>query len=98
MLQLENEDDAALVIRAALAEIDRLREENERRSKTKPPPGCDLCGDADGALFLHARCHPTAPLRAQKEGDVLVLRCYVPDCGREVVRLKLAWVDVTEAR
>jgi len=54
---------------------------------TKP---CDLCGDVDEALFLLARCHPTAPLRAIKEGDVLILRCYVPDCDREVVRLKLA--------
>lgn len=52
--------------------------------------GCDLCGDNSGELFLRARCHPTAPLRAVKEGDVLTLRCYIPDCNRVVVRLKLA--------
>jgi hypothetical protein len=57
------------------------------------PEACDLCGDADGALFLHARCHPTAPLRARKEGDVLILSCYLPTCGREVVRLHLAVGD-----
>ena len=50
---------------------------------------CELCGDVDGALFLHARCHPSAPLRARKEGRVLILSCYVPSCGREVVRLRL---------
>jgi hypothetical protein len=52
--------------------------------------GCSLCGDTDGRLFLHARCHPSAPLRAVKDGDVLILRCYLPDCDREVARLRLA--------
>ena len=51
---------------------------------------CDLCGDVDEALFLHARCHPTAPLRLRKEGLVLIVSCYLPSCGREVVRLRLA--------
>jgi len=51
---------------------------------------CDLCYDITASQFLHARCHPTAPLRAIKEGDVLILRCYVPTCDREVVRLTLA--------
>ena len=51
---------------------------------------CDLCGDITASQFLHARCHPTAPLRAIKEGNVLILRCYVPTCDREVIRLTLA--------
>jgi hypothetical protein len=51
---------------------------------------CELCGDADGAIFLRARCHMTAPLMARKEGEWLILSCYVPSCGREVARLKLA--------
>jgi hypothetical protein len=51
---------------------------------------CDLCGDVPGTLFLLARCHPTAPLRARKEGRVLILSCYLPTCGREVCRLQLA--------
>ena len=51
---------------------------------------CELCGDVDGRLFLQARCHPSAPLRAVKEGNVLILRCYLPECDREVVRLRLA--------
>lgn len=54
------------------------------------PVACDLCGDADETLFLQARCHPTAPLRVRKEHNVLILSCYLPDCGREVVRLLLA--------
>jgi hypothetical protein len=64
----------------------------------KDEAACTLCGEVDGALFLHARCHPSAPLRAIKEGDVLVLRCYVPECDREVVRLDLAGVTLTETR
>lgn len=50
---------------------------------------CDLCGDVDGRLFLQARCHPSAPLRAVKDGAVLILRCYVPECDREVARFDL---------
>jgi hypothetical protein len=61
---------------------------------TRATGSCDLCGDTDGRLFLQARCHPTAPLRAIKEGRILILRCYVPTCDREVVRLKLAEEDV----
>ncbi len=48
--------------------------------------GCDLCGDTSGAVFLHARCHPSAPMRASMEGNVLTLRCYLPDCDRMVVQ------------
>ncbi len=48
-------------------------------------PACDLCGD-QGPLFLQARCHLTAPLRVELDGDVLILRCYLPTCGREVGR------------
>ena len=66
--------------------------------KPKDKAACTLCGDVDRALFLRARCHPSAPLRAIKEGDVLVLRCYVPDCDREVVRLDLAGATLTETR
>ena len=54
---------------------------------------CELCGDVDETMFLHARCHPTAPLRARKDGNVLILTCYLPECGREVVRLELAASD-----
>lgn len=52
--------------------------------------GCELCGDVSAPMFLHARCHPAAPLIARKEGDTLILSCYLPNCAREVVRLKLA--------
>ena len=59
-------------------------------SEKDDEPRCEFCGDAPAILFLQARCHPSAPLRAVKDGDVLILRCYLPDCDREVVRLKLA--------
>jgi hypothetical protein len=53
-------------------------------------PKCDLCGDVDEVMFLQPRCHPTAPLIARKEGNILILSCYLPACSREVVRLELA--------
>jgi hypothetical protein len=68
-----------------------------RNKDQKSAAECSLCGDVDSALFLHAACHPSAPLRAIKEGDVLVLRCYVPDCDREVVRLELATSEAMTA-
>ena len=52
-----------------------------------------LCADNEGnpdTLHLHAKCHLTAPLSASLEGDVLTLRCYVPDCGRTVAKLRVA--------
>lgn len=50
-----------------------------------PQAGCDLCDD-QGPLFMRARCHLTAPLQVTLDGDVLILRCYVPECSREVAR------------
>jgi hypothetical protein len=52
--------------------------------------GCELCGDADGTLFLRARCHITAPLLVRIEDGWIILSCYLPTCGREVARLLLA--------
>lgn len=55
-------------------------------------PACDLCHDDKGipeVLFLHARCHMTAPLQVSMEGDVLIIRCYIPECSREVGRFKV---------
>lgn len=47
---------------------------------------CELCGDFP--TELRARCHPTAPLRVHFESShMIVLRCYVPTCSREVARL-----------
>jgi hypothetical protein len=47
--------------------------------------GCELCGD-QGPLFLHPKCHLTAPLRAVLDGNVLTLRCYLPECDKDVAR------------
>ena len=52
------------------------------------PVGCDLCGD-QGPLLLRARCHLTAPLQVTLDGDELILRCYVPECSREVARFRV---------
>lgn len=53
------------------------------------PQGCELCGD--WPVVLLPRCHPTAPLRAEMISEYeLVLRCYLPTCGREVVRFEVA--------
>lgn len=49
------------------------------------PDGCDLCEDGSGSpLYLHGKCHLTAPFLATLEGDKLTLRCYIPECGRVV--------------
>lgn len=53
------------------------------------PDGCDLCEDNNTPLYLHSRCHMTAPLQASMEHGVLTLRCYVPECGRIVARFKV---------
>lgn len=56
-----------------------------------PKPKCDLCADqpSDDVLYLHARCHMTAPLQASREGETLILRCYIPECRREVARFSV---------
>jgi hypothetical protein len=46
---------------------------------------CALCGDSD-RLILESRCHIFAPLKAELHGTTLILRCYVPECGKEVAR------------
>jgi hypothetical protein len=58
--------------------------------------GCDLCGDVTEAMFLRARCHPTAPLIVRKEGDTLILCCYLPECAREVARFQIASSQLKE--
>lgn len=47
--------------------------------------GCELCGDFP--VTLHARCHPSAPLRVEMpNANELVLYCYLPKCNRPVAR------------
>lgn len=53
------------------------------------PSACELCGD-QGPLVLRSRCHFTAPLAVERDGGVLIIRCYVPSCRREVARYLLA--------
>lgn len=55
-------------------------------------PTCEFCGDQDH-LILKPRCHLTAPLLAELDGDTLVLKCYIPSCMREVVRFKILRSD-----
>lgn len=63
-----------------------------RGSSATGAAACELCGDQDG-LVLRARCHLTAPLALSLDGDELVVRCYLPSCGREVARFTLAEAD-----
>lgn len=62
------------------------------KNDLSPPATCDLCGGA-GELEAHARCHPTAPLRAFFDGSTLSLRCHVPDCNRLVVEFPIATTE-----
>jgi hypothetical protein len=68
----------------------------EERAMAKVTSECDLCGD-QSPLVLHARCHLTAPLQATLEGDVLILRCYLPECMREVARFIVTSVEAPHA-
>ncbi len=47
---------------------------------------CDLC-EGDGPVRLFAKCHLGGPLMLTIEGEEIIVRCYVPECRREVVRL-----------
>lgn len=49
------------------------------------PEGCDLCGD-QGPLLLSPRCHLTAPVQVLLDHDMMIIRCYLPECQREVAR------------
>jgi hypothetical protein len=62
--------------------------------KTAHDPECDLCGD-NSPVYLHSRCHLTAPLQASLEDGILTLRCYIPECQRIVARFKVT--DVVAA-
>ncbi len=62
---------------------------------SKDKLGCDLCGDNTGPLHLHAKCHMTAPLRAELDGGVLTLYCYVPTCDRVVTRMRVTSIETT---
>jgi hypothetical protein len=61
----------------------------KRTAKVEPPVAkCELCSDHSipEVLVLSGRCHMTAPLQATLEGNVLILRCYIPECRRELGR------------
>lgn len=46
---------------------------------------CDLCDNP--AMHIHAKCHITAPLRAEIVKYELSLICY--QCGKLIVKFKL---------
>ena len=70
--------------------INDLNEESAIKSK-----GCELCGD--WPVVLAARCHPTAPLRIELEDDgTLTCFCYVPECRRKVLSIKLTIDQLVE--
>jgi hypothetical protein len=78
--------------RDCLRKVAAIRERYGASGPSQSPsqsPSCDLCGD-QGPLVLMSRCHFTAPLRVERNGESLILRCYLPECGREVARFKLA--------
>ena len=48
---------------------------------------CDLCNEP--ALHIHSRCHITAPLRVEIEGNELKLYCYLPECNRHIATYRI---------
>lgn len=55
---------------------------------------CELCHDPKTGepeeMYLHARCHMSAPLQASYKDGILVLRCYIPECSRVVAQFKVS--------
>jgi len=51
------------------------------------PHQCDQCGD-DSSLYLHSRCHTSAPTWAVLTGDVLTLEC--ARCQKVITRFRVA--------
>ncbi len=53
---------------------------------------CERCGDQpspEEIQHLVARCHLPGPLSASIVDGILNLRCYLPDCGREVATFRI---------
>lgn len=46
---------------------------------------CAIC--ANPAMYIHAKCHITAPLFAMIEGNKLTLGCY--ECKKELATMTL---------
>lgn len=63
---------------------------NAEALATGKPTSCELCGGNASPMYLHARCHLSAPLEAVLTGDVLELRCYLPSCNRLVAKMRIA--------
>lgn len=51
---------------------------------------CEFCGDVPHEIFLHAKCHLTAPLQVSIVDGWILIRCYLPECLRLVAKFKLA--------
>lgn len=65
---------------------------------TQENTGCELCEDNKGPFYVHAKCHLTAPLKACIEGGWVILKCYIPECDREVWRFKVVSTEGLETR
>lgn len=48
--------------------------------------GCDHDHD-EPVIFIHGRCHMSAPTFTKLEGDVAIVECAI--CRKEIVRLDL---------
>lgn len=59
---------------------------------------CEFCDEVNGEMFLHAKCHIAAPLEVSVVDGWLIIRCYLPDCGKEVARFKLANEEAKDGR
>lgn len=60
--------------------------------ETTETPGCNLCGDSAGPVHVRAKCHLTAPLRAELADGVLKLYCHATECNRLVAAVLVSGV------
>jgi hypothetical protein len=57
-------------------------------------PKCDICGECDGQLYLHAVCHPDAGLTLSVHDDQGFAAC--AECGKPVAAMTIT--DIKAAK
>lgn len=75
--------------------VEECAREIRRFKVTSKMPNCGSCEDihAPRNLALHGRCHPGAPVKATWEKDQITLSCYIPECGKLIVRFAVEKIE-----
>lgn len=90
---LKNKNDAQTILQHLGLDLLEIERFVLNRIGVYPKPQvkvqCGLC-DESNVLQLRTKCHLSAPLKVELvDQKTLILRCYVPDCSREVARFTI---------